>query len=122
MLNVKHRLKKRKSFAYIHRRGRHIGNDVLSMVYVDAKSKTAKIGFSVSKKVGNSVVRHRAIRKMRHSLREIIATVPANYNAIFIAKENIHNRHNDEIVRAMQNCIARSQKAGINSAKSAATK
>jgi ribonuclease P protein component len=38
---------------------------------------TARVGFVVSKAVGNSVVRHRVSRRLRHLMAERIGTLPA---------------------------------------------
>ena len=109
MLEKRFRLKKRKSFAYIHRKGKHVGNEVLSMSFVFARMKDSplKIGFSTSKKVGNSVVRHRAQRLMRHAVRELLPKIKVNHSIIFVAKEGIHKRHFTEIVAGMENVLRR---------------
>jgi len=46
-----------------------------------------KVGFSASKKVGNSVKRHRAQRLMREAVRPCVPKMTANHNYIFVAKE-----------------------------------
>ncbi|KAA2263754.1 ribonuclease P protein component [Solihabitans fulvus] len=40
-------------------------------------SQPAKVGFVVSKAVGNSVVRHRVARRLRHLVRDRIGVLPA---------------------------------------------
>jgi ribonuclease P protein component len=57
------------------------------------KSTGIKIGFSANKKVGNSVVRHRAVRLMREGIRPFLSQLQTNNNYIFIAKENITGQH-----------------------------
>ncbi|MCL2586739.1 MAG: ribonuclease P protein component [Firmicutes bacterium] len=109
MLKKQYRLKKRKSFNYIHRRGKHIGNDTLSMSFVYARMKDSplKIGFSVSKKVGNSVIRNRAIRKMRHAAKNLTTRVKPDHSIIFVAKEGIDKKRLTEIIKAMENVLQR---------------
>jgi len=51
-----------------------------------------KIGFSASKKVGNSVVRHRALRRMREAVKPLIPNMVNNINYIFIAKDTISEK------------------------------
>lgn len=70
-----------------------------------------KIGFSVSKKVGNSVVRHRAIRKMRHAANKLLDNIKPDHSIIFVAKEGIDKLHLDDIIKAMQNTL---QRGGIH--------
>ena len=42
-----------------------------------ADQSTARVGFVVSKAVGNSVVRHRVSRQLRHLMADRIGTLPA---------------------------------------------
>jgi len=39
---------------------------------------TARVGFVVSKAVGNSVVRHRVTRRLRHLMADRLGTLPAD--------------------------------------------
>lgn len=66
-----------------------------------------KIGFSVSKKVGNSVIRHRAIRKMRHATKELVPKIKPNHSLVFVAKEGIDKLHQRDIIKAMENVLQR---------------
>jgi ribonuclease P protein component len=43
-----------------------------------ADQQTARVGFVVSKAVGNSVVRHRVSRRLRHLVADRIGTLPAD--------------------------------------------
>lgn len=45
------------------------------------------VGFSASKKIGNSVVRNRAKRRMRAAFAPNLHYVKPGYNLIFVAKE-----------------------------------
>ncbi len=62
-------LKKNNDFQYIYKTGKSYANKYL-VAYVK-KNGTAsnRIGISVSKKVGNSIVRHRVTRLIRESYR-----------------------------------------------------
>ena len=63
-------LKKNSDFGEVYRQGRSYGNRLLVM-YVLEKSQDheGRVGLSVSKKVGNSVVRHRMKRLIRENFR-----------------------------------------------------
>jgi ribonuclease P protein component len=110
MLEKKYRLCKRKQFNYIYKKGRSSGCDCLTLVYCYCKMPNIKIGFSASKKVGGSVERHRALRKMRAAARPIISTMAANHNYIFIAKENILEKSVNDIQKALEHVL---KKAGL---------
>ena len=59
------------------------------LVYAKAGKKPKQppvhVGFSVSKKLGNSVVRNRVKRRLRESFGPMIPCVKDGYNLIFIA-------------------------------------
>lgn len=62
-------LKKNKDFNYVYTNGKSYANKNLVMYVIDNSDCGNKIGISVSKKVGNSVVRHRLTRLVRESFR-----------------------------------------------------
>jgi ribonuclease P protein component len=94
MLPVKYRLKKRKQFAYIHRNGQTVGGAFVGVVHCGAgNTENIKIGFTASKKVGNSVIRHRAVRLMREGVTPFLPMLKAGNNYIFVAKAGIDKQH-----------------------------
>lgn len=107
MLNKKYRLKKRKQFNYIYRRGRSAHSDLLTLVYCGAKLRDIKVGFSASKKVGNSVGRHRAVRLMREAVKPYIPRMAPNNSYIFIAKEGIIEKHLTDIKKCVEKVLAK---------------
>jgi ribonuclease P protein component len=105
MLQREFRLKKRKQFNYIYRHGKSCGCDCLTLVYNFCKMPNLKVGFSVSKKVGNSVMRHRAVRMMRAAVRPLVGRMSPNHNYIFIAKETILEKTVAEIKKSCEYVI-----------------
>ena len=112
MLAVQNRLKKRKSFNYINRKGKRISGDLVTLVFVPARVRDVKVGFSVSKKVGNSVVRHRVTRQMRSAMRLLIDGVWRDNTMIFSAKENIVGKTMDEIREDMERVLIKAKLLG----------
>jgi ribonuclease P protein component len=110
MLNVKYRLKKRKQFNYIYKHGKSTGCEILTLVYNFSRLKNIKVGFSASKKVGNSVMRHRAVRKMREAIRPLVENMQINHNYIFIAKEVILQKSVADIKKSCEYVL---RKAGL---------
>ena len=78
-----------------------MGCDCLTLVYVFSKA-SFKIGFSASKKVGSSVKRHRALRKMREAVKPLLPRMTQNHNYIFVAKETIPEKSVAEIKKACE--------------------
>ena len=63
-------LKKTKDFSIVYQRGRSRANRTLVLYVLRRKgSERNRVGISVSKKVGNSVVRHHLTRLVRESYR-----------------------------------------------------
>ena len=62
-----YRLQKNRAFQYVYRRGHSVACRDLVMLY--ARGKELKVGFSVSKKVGNAVIRNKIKRRLRECFR-----------------------------------------------------
>lgn len=92
MLKRENRLKKNKHFNYIYKKGQSVSLDDMTVVYIKAKVKPFKVGFSVSNKVGKAVVRNKIKRRMRESFAQIMPLVDRRYNYIFVAKPSIADK------------------------------
>lgn len=110
MLKRENRLKKNKHFNYIYKHGQSISNSEMTLVYIKAKIKPFKVGFSVSNKVGKAVVRNKTKRRMREAFAELIKLVDRRYNYIFVAKPALADRNFLEIKTTMLSLI---KKAGL---------
>ena len=90
MLKSENRLKKRKEFAYLHGHGtaKHTSN--LTLVYLPTKYRKLKIGFSIAKKIGKAHTRNFVKRRLRAIVRELIPSLPDNYNMVIIARTGIN--------------------------------
>ena len=62
-------LKKNSDFQRVYKKGKSYANRYLVMYILKQDTQKNRIGISVSKKVGNSVVRHRITRLIRESYR-----------------------------------------------------
>jgi ribonuclease P protein component len=62
-------LKSNKDFQLVYKSGKSYANKHLVMYILENSTKENRIGISVSKKVGNSIVRHRLTRLVRESYR-----------------------------------------------------
>lgn len=65
MIKNENRLKKNKHFKFIYKHGETKTHKFLSLTFVKTKISPFKVGFSVSKKVGKSVVRNKVKRRLR---------------------------------------------------------
>ena len=69
MLNRINRIKKTKEFSYVYKKGSFYSCKYFSVHYVETRLPNAKIGFSISGKVGNSVTRSKLKRVMSEIVR-----------------------------------------------------
>ena len=68
-MNFSESLKKNSDFKNVYTRGKSYANKYLVMYMLENNQDINRLGISVSKKVGNSVVRHRITRLVRESYR-----------------------------------------------------
>ena len=62
-------LKKNRDFQNVYRKGKSYANKYFVMYVLENNSRENRIGISVSKKVGNSVIRHHITRLVREAYR-----------------------------------------------------
>lgn len=82
MLPAVNRIRTSDEFVKVFRTGKKCGNALLAVHVIYEKANTKadlpKVGFVVSKNVGNSVVRHAVTRKLRHILRAMLPMLGAS--------------------------------------------
>ena len=96
MLKKENRLKKRKEFNYIYKKGTVAHSNSFIIHFVRAYKPYAQIGISVSKQVGNSVVRSRVKRIISEACRLNIENFAVK-NYIITAKECAKEKTSKEI-------------------------
>lgn len=105
MLNSLNRLRKNKEFNYIYKKGKYINSSNFSIHYVDTYLKFPKIGISVAKKIGNSVMRSRAKRVMSEVVRLNLDNMIVK-NFCIVLKEGFVDRSyqqiNEEFISALK--------------------
>ncbi|WP_432544796.1 ribonuclease P protein component [Kineococcus sp. SYSU DK002] len=78
MLTAEHRLRQRDDFTVALRNGRRVGTRRLVLHWAATdRAHPTRVGFVVSKAVGNSVVRHRTQRRLRHVAAQRLPLLPA---------------------------------------------
>ena len=97
-------IKKNREFQVVYKNGKSYANKLLVMYVYAADNpdrQYTRIGISVSKKVGNSVVRHRITRLVRESYRLQEDMFNSGLDMVVIARVNAKGRSFEEIRSAL---------------------
>ena len=112
-----YRLKKNTEFRTVYRRGKSFANDILVLYILKNKRNRDKdgnaynkVGISVSKKVGNSVVRSRSKRLITESYRIKINDLKDGYDFVFVARTRLKDKSYQQVNKAVDNLL---KKAGL---------
>ena len=81
-------LKKNTDFQNVYKNGKSYANKYLVMYILENNLEKNRVGISVSKKVGNSVIRHRITRLIRESYRLQEDVFNSSLDIVVIAREN----------------------------------
>ena len=94
-------LKKNQDFQKVYKHGTSKGNRYLVMYVLKNQYMKNRLGISVSKKVGNSVIRHHLTRLIRESYRLNKEMFNSGLDIVVIARESAKDRKYKEIESAL---------------------
>ena len=94
-------LKKNKDFQAVYSRGKSYANKYLVMYALQNAGTRNRLGISVSKKVGNSVVRHHLTRLVRESYRLNEEQFQSGYDLVVIVRPSAKEKSYHEIESAL---------------------
>lgn len=95
------KLGKNPEFQKVYKNGRSKANRYLVMYVVKGESGPSRYGFSVSKKVGNSVVRHHITRLLRESVRRYDALVQEGSRIVIVARPAVNDKNFEDVSGAV---------------------
>lgn len=98
-------LKKNYQFRTVYTRGKSIANRLLVMYVLPNKTQGNRLGISVSKKVGNSVVRSRVTRRLRESYRLTEHQLNRGYDLVIIARSGAATANYAALERAVRHLL-----------------
>ena len=93
-------IKKNDDFKTVYRSGKSYANKYLVMYILKNGMEKNRLGISVSKKVGNSVVRHRIARLLRESFRLNDEKFHSGWDIVVVARMNAKGKNYSEIESA----------------------
>lgn len=94
-------LKSNQDFQKVYKNGKSYANKLLIMYVLENGKEINRLGISVSKKVGNSIVRHRFCRLVRESYRLHEAVFNSGLDMVVVARVSAKEASYKEIESAL---------------------
>lgn len=94
-------IKNNRDFQLIYKKGKSYANKYLVMYILENRLDKNRLGISVSKKVGNSVIRHRVTRLIRESYRLNENMFNSGLDIVIIARVSAKGKSYNEISSAV---------------------
>ena len=81
------RLKKNFQFQKVYRQGKSLATKKMILYYKENGADKNNLGISISKKIGNSVERHRVKRIFKEAFRQIKSDIKEGYDFVIVARK-----------------------------------
>ena len=94
-------IKENRDFLCVYHTGKSYVNEYLVMYLLKNGSEKNRFGITVSKKVGNSVVRHRVTRLIREAIRLNLKQFDQGYDIVIVARNAVRGRNFFEVESAV---------------------
>ena len=104
-------LRNKSDFDRLRSKGKSYPGKHIVLVCLKNEFEFNRKAFLASKKVGNSVVRHRAARLMREALRQIEKeqVIPQGYDLLFIARNTILDSKCADVKKSIEAAMKRAK-------------
>ena len=105
-------LRNQQDFNRLYNKGKSSGSKYVVLLSIKNGLTYNRKAFLASKKVGNSVNRHRAVRLMRESYRQLESQFPQGYDLLFIARNTISDTKCADVKKSIEAAAKRSNLLG----------
>ncbi|WAA09534.1 ribonuclease P protein component [Fervidibacillus albus] len=116
-MKKKYRIKKNEDFQKIFQKGKSTANRQFIIYRLENGRDHFRIGLSVSKKIGNAVVRNRIKRYVRQAFHELEQEIRPSYDLIIIARKSAKDMSYQEVKKSLIH-VLKISKIFINKEKS----
>lgn len=110
ILRREYSLRRNKEFRYVYKKGRSVSDGNLVLIFVITKTPRLKVGFSVSKKLGNSVERNRIKRRMKEAFFSMVEEVSPRSLIVFVPRDHAKDLSYHELKSSEERLL---KKAGL---------
>lgn len=87
-MNKDNRLRINEDFLNVYRNGKNYWNRSLTIYVKKNNLNNSRFGYSITKKIGNSVVRNKVRRRMKEIIRLNLDCIKPGYDVVIIPKKN----------------------------------
>ena len=109
-MQKQHRLRKSKDFAAVRREGKSWADRRLVLVARRTGGEYCRFGFSVSKRVGNAVVRNRVKRRLKEAARvELLPRIEPGWDFVVIARKDAAGADYQRLNHSLQRLFGRAK-------------
>lgn len=115
MLPSAHRLRASGDFTLIQRRGTRISRPTIIVSALSRPDLPSRVGLSVGKSVGNSVVRHSVSRKLRHLASSHLAALPSGTQLVLRALPQAAHARSADLEADLVQALVDLERKGIRS-------
>lgn len=100
-MRKRHVLSRQKDFDAVYSKGSSAASKYVVVFYAKNRLEYSRVSFLASKKVGNSVKRHRAARLMREALRLSGQVIRPGYDLVIVARNTITDAKCDDVMQSL---------------------
>ncbi|CAM3589360.1 MULTISPECIES: ribonuclease P protein component [Brevibacillus] len=105
-----HRLKKNEHFQAVFQRGTSAANKQFVLYSAKQEGQAAfRVGISVSKKIGNAVIRNRVKRFIREAVARLEASIPQGLDLVIIARPGVEQMSLETIEQSLLHVMKRAK-------------
>ncbi|SIS54551.1 ribonuclease P protein component [Salimicrobium flavidum] len=103
-----YRIKKNKEFQNVFKNGKSFANRQLVLYYLKKDQPHFRIGLSVSKRIGNAVMRNKVKRYLREAFHELEDELHQDYDFVIIARKPVNAMEYHDVKKSLQHVCKRS--------------
>lgn len=106
-MNRKFRLTRSNDFQRVKQKGTSFAHPIMILIKLPNPDPLLRIGISAGRTVGNAVLRNRAKRRMRASLKGFIPQLQIGWDLVFLARKPITDATYTELIGAEKQLLER---------------
>lgn len=104
------RLKSNDDFQNVFKHGKSFANRQLVLYYLPKQDQLDfRVGLSVSKKIGNAVVRNKIKRSLRQAIHELEEEIKREYDLVIIARQPVKEMNFHQIKKSLTHVLFNSK-------------